>query len=225
MKNFLVLFMFVFLVACEKQKPNIPEEPIPQGSEKTECIEDAEPQEQTLSCSCPCACPAPVEIFKTNISYSGTKATEARKAKYEQAIIVLKKVIASKEFKDRVYAHKYDGISGFASSVATPSEVYAKLLSGAEKLSLTVDNELDMIISFYYADTSVIGYTYATTKTVYVNTKYFDNYRLNSVAANLLHEYMHKLGYGHDSSATARRPYSVPYALGNIMRELGAKFL
>lgn len=161
--------------------------------------------------------PSKAETFKVNVTFSGAAATDKRIAKYKQAIEFLKKEIATKTFKDRVLAHKYNGKPGFASSSDSNQKVYDKLLSGAETLSPKEDNELDLEVRFYYASNSTVGYTYPTVNYINVNTKFFDGYNITSVARNLLHEYMHKIGYGHDSARTARRPYSVPYAMGSIL--------
>lgn len=167
--------------------------------------------------------PSLEESFSTTgVKLKDANSTQA--AKYAKALVIIRKVIQDPEFKKRVLAHVYAGKSGFASSTDTPAQVYKKLLSGAEKLQPVVDNEMDLEVRFYYAGTSTVGYTYPTVSYIMVNTKFFNNFTPRSVAANCLHEYMHKLGYGHDSAVTARRPYSVPYALGKIMTSLGAKY-
>jgi hypothetical protein len=35
-----------------------------------------------------------------------------------------------------------------------------------------------------------------------------------------MHEWMHKLGFNHDTKWSASREYSVPYAIGNIFEEI-----
>jgi hypothetical protein len=80
-------------------------------------------------------------------------------------------------------------------------------------------------VKLYYESSSIVGYTSPSISYINVNTKFFDSYAINSVAANLFHEWLHKLGYGHDVSATARRPYSVPYGIGSIIRTVGKNFI
>jgi hypothetical protein len=203
--NFLLSILLMFSMGAYAQCPPV-DEPVPEPAEVEVIV------------------PLPVdraETLKMNVLIATTFAT--RRAKYEKAVALAKKVIASKLFKDMVLAHKYNGISGFANSVESPSAVYESLLDGAERLSPAIDNEIDLEVRFYTAANSVIGYTNPSIKYINVNTKFFDRFAIPSVAANLVHEYMHKLGYGHDSSATARRPYSVPYAIGNIVRSIGTK--
>lgn len=162
--------------------------------------------------------------IKVNIKYFGSAATVARKAKYDRAISLFRKVVGLKAFRTAVINHKYQGKVQFASTNDSTAMVYKKLLEGAETLQPEKDGEVDMEVEFYYANNSTVGYTYPNVKRIWVNTKFFDGYSLSSVAANLIHEWLHKLGYGHDSSATSRRPYSVPYGVGSIMRTLGKEY-
>jgi hypothetical protein len=84
---------------------------------------------------------------------------------------------------------------------------------------------MDAEVELYYANTNVVGYTYSNSRRIWVNTKYFNSYTAAGVAHNLFHEWMHKLGYAHDSNWTINRDFSVPYALGNLVGEIGKKFL
>jgi hypothetical protein len=84
---------------------------------------------------------------------------------------------------------------------------------------------MDTEVELYYAATNVVGYTYATSYRIWVNTKYFNSYSEAGVAHNLFHEWMHKLGFNHASTWSESRDYSVPYALGHLVGEIGRDFL
>jgi hypothetical protein len=84
---------------------------------------------------------------------------------------------------------------------------------------------MDLEVELYYAANSVVGYTYGGSKRIWVNTKFFNSFKENSVAGNLFHEWLHKLGYTHSYASTPTRPYSVPYAIGRIMGNIGKNFL
>jgi hypothetical protein len=173
--------------------------------------------------------PDPATTFKVNITFGASSYnTLARRTKYLKAVEVVKKVVADAEFKNRIEGFLYNGYMQFAFMSTDPCKtndcVYQHILQGNEKLSPALDNELDLEVRFYYASTTTVGYTYANVNYIYVNTKYFDTYQLNSVAANMVHEWLHKMGYGHDSSATTRRPFSVPYGVGSIVRIVGDKY-
>jgi hypothetical protein len=168
--------------------------------------------------------PSQALTFKTNVELLNFTTTQ--EAKYEKAIKLVKLVVATEEFRDRVLNHKYNGAKSFANNDGkTNAQIYQSVLDAAEKLKPTKNNTMDLEVELYYASTNVVGYTYPSTTQIWVNTKYFNTYAINSVAANLFHEWLHKLGYGHDSDATTRRPYSVPYGIGSIIRDIGQDFL
>lgn len=155
------------------------------------------------------------------VNFSG-----AQQDKVERAVELMKKVIATKAFKDEVINHTYNGSKTYVDNNGlTNTQIYQKILDGAEKMGITTkNNRLDVELELYYAATSTIGYTYPNSTRIWMNTKYFNNYTSVNVTGNLMHEWLHKLGFGHSSSATASRPYSVPYAIGYMMERHAKKF-
>lgn len=130
-------------------------------------------------------------------------------------------VINSKEFKKRMLAHEFNGSIGFANNDGmTNEQVYQKILEASETLQPGKDDEMDMKVTYYYANNGTVGYTYPSTTEVWVNQKFYSSYTYAKIAGNLSHEWCHKLGFKHDSSNTSRRKYSVPYAVGYIIRDL-----
>lgn len=199
MKIYLILFCMLLSISCLEPAP---EAPAPTPAPAPVVV----------------VAPPPVEsLFKSNVVLMS--ATSAQSIKYKKAVEIALKVINSKEFKDRVVL-----IKSFTSSSQSGKQVLAKLLSGAESLQPLVDGEMDLGVKFYYANNSTVGYTNGSIKYINVNTKFFNQYTPSSVAANLVHEYMHKLGYGHAQTYSKARDSSVPYALGSIVRELGKKY-
>lgn len=168
--------------------------------------------------------PAQALSFQTNIKkYNFNNDQEE---KYDEAIALVKLVVATEEFKNKVLNHTYNGIKQFADNKGrTNAQIYQTILDGAETLQPTKNNRMDLEVELYYASNSTVGYTYPSSKRIWVNTKFFNQYAANSVAGNLFHEWLHKLGYTHDASVTAKRPYTVPYAVGYIMRDIAKKFL
>jgi hypothetical protein len=59
---------------------------------------------------------------------------------------------------------------------------------------------------------------------IWVNTKYFNIYTPVSVAGNLFHEWLHKLGYTDASTFSISRDYSIPYAIGRMISGLAKKY-
>lgn len=151
--------------------------------------------------------------------------TQAQEDKVNKAIELIKKVIASKEFRDRVINFSYNGKKQFVDNNGlTNTQIYNKILDGAEELKPEKNNTMDVELELYYQATSTIGYTYPDTVRIWMNTKYFNNYTAVDVTDNLTHEWLHKLGFDHAASYSTSRDYSVPYGIGYLMEELAAKY-
>lgn len=145
--------------------------------------------------------------------------------KVYKAIEIIKKVIASKEFRNKVLNYTYDGQKQFVDNKGlTNAQIYQILLDGKEDLRPVIDHEMDLELQLYYSWTSTVGYTTPGELRIYMNTKFFDNYTPAEVAGNVFHEWTHKLGFTHDSSYSVRRDSSVPYAIGYLIRDLGRQY-
>jgi hypothetical protein len=168
--------------------------------------------------------PAFALSFGANIMlYSFTNSQED---KYNEAVVIVKKVVATEEFRKRVLNFSYSGSKQFSlNNGLTNAQVYQSVLDAAEKLTPAKNNRIDLGVKLYYENNSVVGWTSPSINYINVNTKFFNSYDPSEVAGNLFHEWLHKVGYGHDSSATTRRPYSVPYAIGYMIRDIGSDFL
>lgn len=168
-------------------------------------------------------------VFSTNVFAFGTlKATteftnfsESEKLKMQTAIVTLLRVLNSNQFKTSILNHQVNGEKTFVDNNGMSNEeIYQHLINGAEDLLTEKDHEMDLDLSMYYSLRSTIGYTYPNTLRIWINRRFFRSFRSSQIAANLIHEYMHKLGFGHDYNNTPTRKYSVPYAVGRMVREL-----
>ena len=147
--------------------------------------------------------------------------TKAQRNKLMIALSKLKLVINSNTFRSKVLAHYYNGSNTYANNGGmNNSQIYNKFMSGAERLFPRRDKKMDLDITMYYEDTNVVGYTYQNTPRIWVNSKFFNSFSYASIAGNITHEWLHKVGFVHDFESTARRPYSVPYAVGKILRRM-----
>ena len=170
------------------------------------------------------ALPPEAATFDTNLMLVNFSAND--QDKITQAAELIKKVVASEEFREGILQHTYNGQKTFVDNGGlTNSQIYHRFLAGAEKLTPTANNAIDAEFELYYEASTVVGYTNPTTKRIWMNTKYFNNYSTAQVAGNLTHEWMHKLGFGHSSSSTPSRPYSVPYAVGYLVNKLAKQNL
>jgi hypothetical protein len=145
--------------------------------------------------------------------------------KIKHAVAIIKKVIALKEFRDRILNFTYKGVNNFFDNEGmTNTEVYQKLLEGAERIGNTSkNNTLNVELELYHQSTNTIGYTYPNTARIWMNTKYFNKYTPVKVADNLMHEWMHKIGFTHAVRWSKDRDHSVPYAVGYLIEELAEK--
>lgn len=156
---------------------------------------------------------------------------ESDKEKVDNAAIILEKVMNSQEFKNAVLNFTYKGKNEFIDNNGmTNLEIYNHLMTGAENLMPESVGVMNFDLSLYKSKnpwSKVKGYTTQDSMKIYINKKYF---RLSSwtsvdVAGNMAHEWVHKMGFGHDYRDNAERPSSVPYAIGyiviDIARQLG----
>ncbi|MCM2351330.1 MAG: hypothetical protein NDI69_15010 [Bacteriovoracaceae bacterium] len=146
--------------------------------------------------------------------------------KVKKAVSIIKKVISSMEFKDRVLNYSHNGTKQFNDNDGlTNEDIYLKILEGAEKIgSPSKNNTMDVELELYHQTTKTIGYTYPNTVRIWMNKKYFDRYTPIEVADNLMHEWMHKLGFTHATTWSKNRDHTVPYAIGYLVEELAKKY-
>jgi|GEM_PF-1099485 len=167
--------------------------------------------------------PPEAALFTANLQYTNFEADDI--AKVQKAVEIIKKVVASQEFKDRVIGFTYNGQKTFVDNGGlTNVQIYQKLIDGAETLTPEVDNEMDLELELYYSSRNTVGYTYPNQPRIYMNTKYFYSYNPVQVAGNIYHEWIHKLGFDHASSYSVSRDSSVPYGVGYLLEELGKNY-
>jgi hypothetical protein len=172
--------------------------------------------------------PAPVQAQTFDISADLSGFDRDQEEKIHRAFDLIKRVVASDEFKRRVLGKTYKGKKQFVDNAGlSNAQIYKRLLDGAEKLNDRRNNTMDLRLEAYRESANVIGYTKPSIKTVYVNTRYLDktSFGENEVAMNLTHEWLHKLGFKHSQNRTPERKHSVPYGIGYIMRSLAGKMI
>lgn len=207
-RTFSFLFLFLFLASCGKGGSG--------GSANTGNISDAEMASSTA--------PVQAQTFEINAKLTGFDSVQA--GKIYEAFDLIKRVVATDEFKRRVLNHTYNGKKQFVDNGGkSNADVYRAILAGAEMLSPSHNNAMDLDLELYTEGSIVIGYTMPSIRTIYMNSKYLNSssFQPNSVAMNLMHEWLHKLGFKHAQNNSASRPHSVPYAVGYIMRDIAAK--
>lgn len=137
---------------------------------------------------------------------------------------LIKKVVASEEFKDAILNHTYKGQKTFVDNGGkSNAQIYADILEGQESLRPGQDNEMDLDLEVFNRNDDTVGYTYPTEIRVWMNSKFLNQNSPAKVTTNMMHEWLHKLGFKHSHERTAARPYSVPYAVGYLVAKLAKK--
>lgn len=168
------------------------------------------------------AVPTLATTFSTDVYVSN--GTSSQRSKIDRAETAIREVISSEAFRTRVLNHTYNGRKTFVDNGGlTNSQIYMKILEGAEKLSPSRDNEMDLKIKTYYESSSTVGYTTTSSSWINMNTKFLNTYTVSETAKTMTHEWLHKLGFKHAVSYSNSRNYSVPYGVGKIIKELVAK--
>ena len=138
-------------------------------------------------------------------------------------------VVNSEDFKNAVLNFSYSGAKEFVQNLdMTNSQIYSYLMLGAEKYpaQTSVDHVMNFDLELYTSNwfgRNTLGYTDITTKTIHMNTRFYDRAEPYEIAMNMVHEWTHKMGFDHDKQRTDRRDYSVPYGVGYIVRDLASK--
>jgi hypothetical protein len=146
-------------------------------------------------------------------------------AKIDRAIDLLRQVISSEDFRDQVLNHRYLWRRTFVANKGLSNhQIYELILKGAETIYPYANNTMDLEVQMFTdLGSNVLGYTKPKTRRVWLNSKYFFINGPAKLAGILVHEWLHKLGFDHDYEFTLIRRFSVPYAIGYIVRDLAQK--
>jgi hypothetical protein len=143
-----------------------------------------------------------------------------------QAVDLVEVIVNSQTFKEKVIGYiNTSGMRSFTRNEGLSNEeVYLKLMEGKEVLDQATPGEMNLYIQQYNRWWSkVIGYTkIGTSKWIWVNWKFYKNFEASEMASNIVHEWIHLMGFYHDSASDHD---SVPYAVGYITRTLVAEYL
>lgn len=154
--------------------------------------------------------------FKTKIRTVNFSATNRQKVL--KAAELIRRVVNSPEFKEEILNGRFTETMGL-----TNLEIYKKIMHGSERLSPRVDHEMDLEVETFYADAVTVGYTIPSSSRVYMNRKYLHRYKPSEVTSNLMHEWLHKIGFEHEEEDSPARRASVPYSVGYLVRQMAKK--
>lgn len=133
--------------------------------------------------------------------------------------ILEKEVLNSEEFKKRILNHQHNGKFTFVENEGLSNqEVYEFIMQGRENLGYGEDFKMDLYLRLYYKDDTAIGHTYPNSRIIWIKSKFFDKLPTYKIAANIVHEWLHQLGFSH--WRRYERPFSVPYGVGSIVKQM-----
>lgn len=218
-KTSLIFFVFLFFISCSMQHGKKEKQTTEAGSGEVKRL-PADSKQAMESQDVPALAHSwDADIYLVNFS-------QEEEAKIQKAVELIKNVIRLKEFKDRVLNYTFEGKKQFFDHGGLSNEeIYQKILEGAEQMgNKHKNNVMDVELELYTQATSTIGYTYPNTVRIWMNKKYFNKYTPVNVADNLMHEWMHKIGFTHATTWSESRDHSVPYAIGYLVEELAKKY-
>lgn len=158
----------------------------------------------------------------------GFSASE--KEKFLKAIKLCEKVINSKEFEQKITNYQWTSggvnYNSFKNSEGLSNiEIFEKFKTGSDKFNKEADGDIDVYSTLYYSWKSTIGYTYPNTYKTWINKKFFNKFNEAEIIGNVIHEYMHNVGFGHAAKNNSTRQHTVPYAYGYIARDVAKGML
>jgi hypothetical protein len=169
----------------------------------------------------------PDDAYTFDFNVETFKMDRVNEEKILDSVELLRMVFSSPEFKQSILKHKLNGRYGFAHNKGlSNSKIYQRILEGMEKLHPYENNAMDVEVELYSDyDSQVIGFTKPSTKRIWMNNKFFDHHDPAEVASHLTHEWLHKLGFDHEKKRSETRKYSVPYAVGYIVKDIATRIL
>lgn len=167
-------------------------------------------------------CFVPNEAFTFDFNVKTIQMDRSHEDKLSLAVELLREVFVSPEFKERILKHRFLGRRVFSFNRGySNEEIYHLILSGKERLHPVRNNAMDVEVELYADfESRVLGFTVPGSRRIWMNKKYFLKFTPSEIAANLTHEWLHKLGFDHERERTEDRKNSVPYAVGYIVKEL-----
>lgn len=136
------------------------------------------------------------------------------------------RIINSEMFKAMVQNHRVRGIRTFVeNNDMSNDQIYKMLILGQEKLSPDLDLKWD--ISFYATvipwNNNIVAYTTPYSNTITYNAAFLHQDDAQH-SRTICHEYLHLVGFYHDSYPSGAYNFTPAYAIGDICQYLYISF-
>lgn len=182
---------------------------------------------------------------------SSTSVGKRQKAKFEEALSIMEEVMNSEEFKQKVlsfervigkdsegnpiksrsYANNY--IWNNKDNPLSNEDIYNILMKGDERSRENTIGEMNFnswvkVCKWYQRRftwcNKVIGSTNPhSSKWIKLNWKFYKKFETEEMISNMVHEWIHLLGFLHGPRSTMRQ--EAPYIIGGIAKEVAANIL
>lgn len=147
-----------------------------------------------------------------NIKYNVVNnLTDKQKIKLDKAVAHLKYTLSSPLLYPKVMNATFIQNDGYNNS-----DIY-KLITEND---WEFDCQMVYVSPFKFWLKNVVAWVNMGEKTINFNSRIFCANSIQKVAGTIAHEYMHILGFKHDSKPTKGRDDSVPYKIGKIISEV-----
>jgi hypothetical protein len=131
-------------------------------------------------------------------------------------------------FSEMVINFTWNGNAQFANNIGLSNgQIFQKIQDGAEIASPVINNKADLNLTAYsrwWPFGSAIGYTDVAANIIYTKWFFISASSPAKLAGHYAHEYTHSLGFEHDYDVTPQRPFSVPYAIGNMVEQIATGY-
>jgi hypothetical protein len=182
---------------------------------------------------------------------SSTSLGKRQKAKFEEALDIMEEIVNSEDFKQKVLS--YERVIGKDSSgndiksrsyannyiwndkenPLSNEDIYNILMKGDEKSRENTLGEMNFnsyvrVCKWYQRKFTwckgVIGSTAPrTSKWIKLNWKFYKKFETEEMVSNMIHEWIHLLGFLHGPRSTMRQ--EAPYIIGGIAKEVAKNIL
>ena len=185
-----------------------------------------------------------LEVIIESASFpSSSNLGKEQKKKFVKALALLEPVLNSQEFKTRVLSYVREGHEepGYQknylwdneSERLNPEQIFKIIKEGNEKMIPATLGQMNInswvkVCKWYQRPltwcSKVIGSTSpSTSKWIKLNWKFYRTFDSHQMVSNLVHEWLHLLGFLHGPSSTMRM--EVPYVVGAIAGQVAKEMM
>lgn len=164
----------------------------------------------------------------------------SQKEKFEKALSIMEEVMNSEEFKIKVIGYERNGNRSYqknylwndSSKKLSNEDIYEVIMNGDEKMRAGTEGEMNFNSWVRVCNTlqmatiwcrQVIGSTTPdSSHWIKLNWTFYKNFETHEMVANMVHEWIHLLGFLHGND---RITEEVPYVVGGIAGQVARNIL